>query len=981
MKLKIFLILILFSCSTFADWYEYPKAIIGNVPPLSNKSPYAKMTNLENGLWTYSNYFIPGVNLDIKFGVQTNINSSYLLELIKPFNLTIPFGYNNNTYYLTNKDDFGNPINIVKVKEGTLTNKFVELEFNFEGDPDPPANINAIIDSQKVIINWSKSVELDVIGYNIYISNKFLPSFVKLNTSLIKSNSFEITSLSNGITNYIYVTSVDAYTNMPNNESPPSSIIQVVPGKPITALIYCKMNKDFIPGGLYIAGEPSPLNWNGSKMEFLYNNIWFYKLKTTEFTTLKYKYKYTDKTNIWERDFNTQSKNREVTLIDYDNDGIVTINNIWNMEKYTNKKPSPPTNIIAIPGNSNVLLIWSKNKELDVLKYKIFRSNFNTNFHLIAETENTNYRDLNLLNNTNYYYKLKSVDNSGYESDFSSIIIVTPSTNPKPIKPKGLIAIAGNSNVILKWNPNPEPDIKNYLLYRSTNYYSNYSIIASTNSTIYTDKNLINNITYYYKLRVVDTISQTNDGFSEIVSATPSTNPAPSQPKNLKLLLAGDKFLIINWSPNPETDIAYYKIYYGTNSFSISNISSTTTATLTSLSNGKKYQIALKAVDNANNHSQLSETIYAYPLFTISDLKAYPNGNQTGSVILNFTSPKISKELGSAVRYIVKYSTNKINNLIDFQNANYFGEFPANYSETPETIIVNNLGTGCPGFYFAVASLYNDELAVGLSKSVYSVSAESISSSKGKTIYKINEKTKIIIPPNTLPNDATAIVIKNNSDLLKENNPNLEKISNAFKLAKSYPYINLPSENIFYEIYALNSASQKIPIDKLNNYIQIFIPFPDSDHNEIFDSTSININNLKLFRLNENNNEWAFIQKSTVNKIDNLCYGYIDKFGIYTILAIIPAETLERAVVYPNPAISPSDNNPIIFKNLTPGSKIKIFNLAGELVKDALIADNNGICTWNALNDSNNKVSSGLYIYYIEDNKGNTKKGKFAIVR
>src|SRR5512139_1743420 len=63
------------------------------------------------------------------------------------------------------------------------------------------------------------------------------------------------------------------------------------------------------------------------------------------------------------------------------------------------------------------------------------------------------------------------------------------------------------------------------------------------------------------------------------------------------------------WDANQESDLAGYKVYYGTASRSYGapiNVGNVTTYTLTGLSAGQTYYLALTAYDTANNESNQS---------------------------------------------------------------------------------------------------------------------------------------------------------------------------------------------------------------------------------------------------------------------------------------------------------------------------------------------------------------------------------------
>ena len=105
----------------------------------------------------------------------------------------------------------------------------------------------------------------------------------------------------------------------------------------------------------------------------------------------------------------------------------------------------------------------------------------------------------------------------------------------------------------------------------------------------------------------------------------------------------------------------------------------------------------------------------------------------------------------------------------------------------------------------------------------------------------------------------------------------------------------------------------------------------------------------------------------------------------------VTGNNLDNVKVYPNPYQPGSGTKyddtvfgqGIIFENLTQNARIKIFNVAGELIADISETSGLGRYVWNARNQAGNKVASGVYIYFIvnSDNSSQKAKGKFAIER
>jgi len=88
---------------------------------------------------------------------------------------------------------------------------------------------------------------------------------------------------------------------------------------------------------------------------------------------------------------------------------------------------------------------------------------------------------------------------------------------------------------------------------------------------------------------------------------------------------------------------------------------------------------------------------------------------------------------------------------------------------------------------------------------------------------------------------------------------------------------------------------------------------------------------------------------------------------------------LEKVYCYPNPT-----KDKITFAKLTKRVKVRIFNIAGELVygEQEHDADVKAEWTWDCKNNAGEKVASGIYIYILQDPvSGSVKKGKLGVMR
>jgi len=86
---------------------------------------------------------------------------------------------------------------------------------------------------------------------------------------------------------------------------------------------------------------------------------------------------------------------------------------------YAADAPSAPIWERAIVGDRAVRLFWLANPETDISKYEIYRSESVDGSYALLNTSGYPYtvcRDLDVINGTTYYYKLKAVNTSSVSS-------------------------------------------------------------------------------------------------------------------------------------------------------------------------------------------------------------------------------------------------------------------------------------------------------------------------------------------------------------------------------------------------------------------------------------------------------------------------------------------------------------------------------------------------------------------------------------
>ena len=229
----------------------------------------------------------------------------------------------------------------------------------------------------------------------------------------------------------------------------------------------------------------------------------------------------------------------KVKVIEFDNGGDT-------------EAPAAPTGLTAAAGETQIELAWTANTESDLKEYWLYRSTQSeaepTNKVATIAAGTVEYTDTDVEAGQTYFYRLKAVNQSDEESDYSDEVSVRIGA---PQAPTALTAEADGQQATLKWTANTEPDLKEYRLYRGTSSEPTDQIATITAGTVmYVDTNLPEG-TFYYRLTAVDQSENESDYSNEVVVTITATAVGDEVP---------EAFALAQNYPNPfnpATTIAY----------------------------------------------------------------------------------------------------------------------------------------------------------------------------------------------------------------------------------------------------------------------------------------------------------------------------------------------------------------------------------------------------------------------------------------
>ena len=272
-------------------------------------------------------------------------------------------------------------------------------------------------------------------------------------------------------------------------------------------------------------------------------------------------------------------------------------------------KPLAPTGtaVSYASATGKAKLTWSKNKEMDLSGYRVYRRLKGTTFGTapLTTTASTTYTDTPPATGDTYYYEIRARDKAGNES---------AGTADQPVAtvlgtPQGLAATSTANANSLAWKATS--GATSYEVFRAVGDSGAFTRIAVVGSPAYTDTTATADVPYAYKVRALSATGNTSP-FSAVVSATRDT-VAPLPPEGLTLAAADEGGVTLTWRSGG-SDTVKYNVYRSPSSQPGGpRIGSTSTTAYrdTAGEPGQTYTYIVKGVDAAGNESTWKNLVNA----------------------------------------------------------------------------------------------------------------------------------------------------------------------------------------------------------------------------------------------------------------------------------------------------------------------------------------------------------------------------------
>lgn len=209
-------------------------------------------------------------------------------------------------------------------------------------------------------------------------------------------------------------------------------------------------------------------------------------------------------------------------------------------------------------------LSWSKNKEMDLAGYRVYRrlQGYPYEAAPLATTTATTYTDTTLpVTGDTYYYEVRAYDRAGNESAGTADKPVTTADRTAPGAPAGLEVTDASEQDGLRIGWSTEPGAVSYRMYRAATATGTYTLLGSTQEPSYRDASAAVGTTYYYRVTAVDAAGNESARSAALAGKRRDDTPPP--------LVTGlqvtptDYGFELTWDQNPAPDLHRYSVYAG----------------------------------------------------------------------------------------------------------------------------------------------------------------------------------------------------------------------------------------------------------------------------------------------------------------------------------------------------------------------------------------------------------------------------------
>ncbi|MFI1360699.1 fibronectin type III domain-containing protein [Streptomyces sp. NPDC020898] len=211
-------------------------------------------------------------------------------------------------------------------------------------------------------------------------------------------------------------------------------------------------------------------------------------------------------------------------------------------------------------GTRKTTVKWSRNKELDLAGYRVYRRLKDSDaWKRLTTTTAVTYTDAPPATGDTYFYEVRAADKAGNESVGTADKPVTTLDRTAPAVPSGTTATDAQPGITVAWNS--VPGATSYVIHRHWQYGDDPVPVATVTSTTWTDVKVNELQSYAYWITAVDKAG--NRSAKSAAIPVERGDFAPSAPTGLTATTTATGIALTWKAPTvPNTsDLSGYRIY------------------------------------------------------------------------------------------------------------------------------------------------------------------------------------------------------------------------------------------------------------------------------------------------------------------------------------------------------------------------------------------------------------------------------------
>lgn len=606
---------------------------------------------------------------------------------------------------------------------------------------------------------------------------------------------------------------------------------------------------------------------------------------------------------------------------------------------------------------------------------------------LLASPSVPAYVQEGLSPNTTYSIVAAGINASGEGTVSPSAVPVA--TLAKPPSGAAVSAVYATS-ATLTWGLNGNPAGTTAKVLRV-----NTATTFTTAGLSMTDTGLLGCTSYYFRLWNLNR-SNTPTEYIELGPAF-TGSPSPLPPGNLSAASLSGYRIALSWEPAPFEGITGYNLYYDNGSGVINygtplaSLSALQTSYTTGMLSSVSYKFGLRAVHRCGvEEKNTSVLASATGLYSLTGVRAAIKIPQSGKKV-NGNSVTVMAELVTGTvaetrNVRLQYKASSSSTWLEIP-AKDPGQHPNPAFTSPYFIHwdVSGLAGGSYDLRAIATDLGNvsDPSPAAVTIAVAAAEAditENVTAGKATKEQKVNnlvvntlqaadpvttQVTKLEIPAGALNASTATVSVTNNPAVVPPAPPDAEP-------AGIVTEVTLSNQSLL-------AGGQTAAVTLL---------FPDADNDGIVDGTTLRASQLEMYSAHSAAGPWQRDLASVVDLAGKKVTGHTTHFSFFALFAP-QAVNINQARAYPVPWRPGSggrfDSAPgtdgITFENLTDKTEIKIYTVAGRLVRELkLTAADLGVKVWDGKNSAGVKAASGVYLAHIKSGSA-VKVLKIAVER